>query len=80
MTSVIATPPEHSVYRWHRSSHSGETNSCLELRTPPRRGMTRIRDSKDLFQPPLICSTAAWTTFVTSLRDGEFSAASRPGR
>ncbi|MFF4606024.1 DUF397 domain-containing protein [Streptomyces sp. NPDC001339] len=26
---------EAAPFRWHKSSYSGETNGCLEIRTPP---------------------------------------------
>ncbi|MFD9407294.1 DUF397 domain-containing protein [Streptomyces sp. NPDC059989] len=54
-------------FRWHKSTYSGETNGCLELRTPPQRGKTRIRDSKDLTRRPLTCTTESWMAFVASV-------------
>ncbi|MGW0712235.1 DUF397 domain-containing protein [Streptomyces sp. NPDC002643] len=71
MTSGNAISPislEGPVFRWHKSSHSGETNSCLELRTPPQRGKTRVRDSKDLARPSLVCTTDAWAAFLDAIR------------
>ncbi|MBT2541879.1 DUF397 domain-containing protein [Streptomyces sp. ISL-44] len=40
---------------------------------PPRRGKTRIRDSKDLSRPPLICTTESWMAFVRSVGATECS-------
>lgn len=68
MTTGIAIPTEGPVFRWHKSSHSGETNSCLELRTPPQRGKTRVRDSKDPAKPSVICTVEAWAMFVEAIR------------
>lgn len=78
MIPGIPAPTARPVHRWHRSSHSGETNSCLELRTPPQQGKTRIRDSKDLTKPPLICTTEAWTIFVEAVRAEGVGFASQP--
>jgi hypothetical protein len=58
---------ESIPFRWHKSSYSGETNGCLEIRTPPRAGKTRIRDSKDPFGPVLICTTESWNSFVLAV-------------
>ncbi|MEU8709440.1 DUF397 domain-containing protein [Streptomyces sp. NPDC048565] len=63
---------DESGYRWHRSTYSGETNGCLEIRTPPQLGRTRIRDSKDRFRPPLICTTESWMSFVRSVSAQEW--------
>ncbi|MEU4927854.1 DUF397 domain-containing protein [Streptomyces yokosukanensis] len=30
--------------------------------------MTRVRDSKDLAKPSLICTVEAWATFVEAIR------------
>ncbi|MFF4248656.1 DUF397 domain-containing protein [Streptomyces sp. NPDC001822] len=52
---------------WRRSSRSTGMNNCVEtaLIAP---GRLAVRDSKDTELPHLSLSSAAWTSFVTSLR------------
>ncbi|NEB40341.1 DUF397 domain-containing protein [Streptomyces sp. SID14515] len=65
----VAPPPSSvnpSAPRWRRSSRSTGMNNCVET---ARLGgaLLAVRDSKDVDQPPLRFSAAAWTTFVTGL-------------
>jgi hypothetical protein len=56
--------------RWRKSSHSNDDNgSCVEVDDicPGR-----VRDSKDPEGPALAFTPAAWQSFVTAIRAGEF--------
>lgn len=56
---------------WRKSSYSegGDTN-CLEV-ADGFPGLVPVRDSKVPDGPALIVPAAAWTAFVSAVRDGE---------
>ncbi|WP_030799527.1 DUF397 domain-containing protein [Streptomyces sp. NRRL S-337] len=61
---------------WVKSSYSTSDNgNCLEW--PPAyaraHGEVPVRDSKDPDGPSLTFGPAAWSAFVSHVRDGEFS-------
>ncbi|MGW8376871.1 DUF397 domain-containing protein [Streptomyces sp. ODS28] len=58
-----AALPQHGG--WIRSSHS-TVNSCVEIR--PEHAHLSVRDSKDPEGPRLRFTSAAWTTFLGSVR------------
>lgn len=57
--------------QWRKSSYSGgnDNNNCVEV-DDARPGS--VRDSKDPEGPRLRFNPAAWQSFVTAVRDGEF--------
>lgn len=61
---------EHGNAEWQRSSYSGNSGNCVEM----RRGATAIsvRDSKDPGNGVLAVSAVAWADFVAAVRRGEF--------
>lgn len=67
-------PEEHSVIAghsglpWHRSSHSGGANNCVEAAGSPP--VIHVRDSKTLPGPMLSVASAAWCVFLGTMRTG----------
>jgi hypothetical protein len=60
--------------RWFTSSYSSNGGSCVEIATnlAATRGIVPVRDSKNPAGPRLGFETAAWSSFVTAVRDAEF--------
>ncbi|MET9776173.1 DUF397 domain-containing protein [Streptomyces sp. NPDC006367] len=57
---------------WYKSSYSdGTGNNCIEAAELPTK--IGVRDSKDKQGPALIFPRNSWTSFVTSVRDGEIT-------
>ncbi|MEU4115452.1 DUF397 domain-containing protein [Kitasatospora sp. NPDC028055] len=59
--------------RWRKSSYSGGGGECIEV-ADGFTGVTPVRDSKDPHGPALVFPAAAWQSFVTAVRTGEFDA------
>ncbi|MFD4995836.1 DUF397 domain-containing protein [Streptomyces buecherae] len=61
--------------RWIKSSYSSNGGACVEVATNlASHGTVPVRDSKDPHGPTLIFDTSAWSTFVASVRSGDFTA------
>ncbi|MEU5207901.1 DUF397 domain-containing protein [Streptomyces sp. NPDC020742] len=64
-------------FAWTKSSYSeGNGGECIEIThalTHPH-GLVPVRDSKDPDGPALIFRTPQWTSFVSAVKGGEFSA------
>ncbi|WP_030244667.1 DUF397 domain-containing protein [Streptomyces sp. NRRL S-350] len=58
---------------WRKSSYSGSGGQCVEV-ADGIPGAMPVRDSKDPDGPALTFSAAAWQSFVTAVRTGEFDA------
>jgi uncharacterized protein DUF397 len=61
---------------WRKSSFSGSggaSSGCVEVAPLPGGGVA-VRDTKDRSREAHLHSTAAWTTFLAGVRNGEFSA------
>ena len=74
MTQVPApriAPRELEGALWHTSSYSGTNNNCVE-RGQLTSGRQAVRDTKDRESGTLIFEAAAWQSFVTAVRQGEF--------
>ncbi|MER0242963.1 DUF397 domain-containing protein [Streptomyces sp. HSW2009] len=62
--------------QWTKSSYSGGQGNCIEW-APSRTATTDVvpvRDSKHPHGPALHFDTAAWTTFITNVKAGNFTA------
>ncbi|MEU7280033.1 DUF397 domain-containing protein [Streptomyces sp. NPDC045431] len=57
----------HDGPQWRRSSRSVGMNNCVEAARLDAARLA-VRDSKDTARPPLRFSPAAWTSFVSSLK------------
>ncbi|MFE5588330.1 DUF397 domain-containing protein [Kitasatospora sp. NPDC056531] len=59
---------------WRKSSYSGANGgACVEV-ADGFAGVMPVRDSKDPGGPALLFPAAAWQSFVTAVRTGEFDA------
>ncbi|MFD7905120.1 DUF397 domain-containing protein [Kitasatospora sp. NPDC059747] len=58
---------------WVKSTYSQQGGDCVEA-APNIPGVLPVRDSKDPSGPALIFSPAAWQSFITAIRTGEFDA------
>lgn len=58
--------------RWFKSSYSNNGGNCVEVSTNlvVSSGVVPVRDSKRPEGPALVVSTAAWSSFVTSVKHG----------
>ncbi|MFF3114716.1 DUF397 domain-containing protein [Kitasatospora sp. NPDC057904] len=59
--------------RWRKSTRSGQGGQCVEV-ADGFTGVMPVRDSKDPNGPALVFPTAAWQSFITAIRAGEFDA------
>ncbi|MBC3982575.1 DUF397 domain-containing protein [Streptomyces sp. AC536] len=63
--------------KWIKSSYSSTNGGeCVEWapNTAAATGTIPVRDSKDPHGPTLAFDTAAWTAFVTGVKNGDFDA------
>ncbi|MFH8880541.1 DUF397 domain-containing protein [Streptomyces californicus] len=69
--------PESTTQQWVKSSYSGNGGSCVEWapRTAILTGTVPVRDSKNPDGPALALTADAFTTFVTSVKTGDFTPA-----
>lgn len=58
----------HSGLSWHRSTHSGGTNNCVEAAGSPTG--VHVRDSKNLPAAMRSVAAAAWCIFLGEMRTG----------
>jgi hypothetical protein len=56
---------------WRKSSHSTNGGNCVEIGEGIPTAVP-VRDSKAPHGPALIITPAAWTSFITAVRSGEF--------
>ncbi|WP_433510199.1 DUF397 domain-containing protein [Nonomuraea sp. CA-143628] len=59
---------------WHKSSHSGSGNNCVEV-AHNLPNVVAVRDSKDRSGPALIFTPGEWRAFLAGAKDGEFDLA-----
>jgi hypothetical protein len=52
---------------WHKSSHSGSGDQCVEVAALTA-GTHAVRDSKDPHGPALRFSSAEWRSFLDAVR------------
>ncbi|MFF4171028.1 DUF397 domain-containing protein [Streptomyces sp. NPDC001744] len=62
--------------QWFKSSYSNNGGQCVEVAVNlvPSRGTVPVRDSKDLNGPVLGFRADAFSSFVGSVKTGEFGA------
>lgn len=60
------TSGNHHANSWQKSSYSGASGNCAEVRR--RNGRLAVRDSKTPQNRPLDVPDASWTGFLTALR------------
>ncbi|MGX1756011.1 DUF397 domain-containing protein [Streptomyces lydicus] len=60
--------------RWFKSSYSNNGGDCIEVAANlvASRGVVPVRDSKDPHGLALAFESAAWSSFVTAVKGGEF--------
>ncbi|MFJ7195795.1 MULTISPECIES: DUF397 domain-containing protein [unclassified Streptomyces] len=58
---------------WHKSSYSSGNGQCLEVGDGAQ-GVAPVRDSKSAQGPLLSFHKDSWSTFVTAVKSGAFSA------
>ncbi|WP_369023307.1 DUF397 domain-containing protein [Nocardia cyriacigeorgica] len=63
---------DRSADRWFKSSHSGPSQDCVEI-AHFTGGQVGVRDSTNSTGPELKFAPAAWDTFLTRARRGEFT-------
>lgn len=76
------TPPEikgcvtmnHERFAgWHKSSYSGNANSCVEVGRATD-GTVGVRDTKQHGRGPVLAFAASeWQDFLARIRNGEFT-------
>jgi hypothetical protein len=54
---------------WRKSSYSGNTGNCVEVRT--HEATVTVRDSKNVPGPELAVSSDAWSEFIEGVKRGE---------
>jgi hypothetical protein len=59
---------------WFKSSYSNNGGQCIEVATnlAASRGVVPVRDSKNPTGPALTVPAAAFASFVTAVKSGEF--------
>ncbi|GII67506.1 hypothetical protein Skr01_75910 [Sphaerisporangium krabiense] len=63
-------PAELAGVEWKKSSRSGNSGgNCVEV-AGDLRGAVGVRDSKNLAGPVLVVRPAAWSAFLTGIKDG----------
>ncbi|MGP3979176.1 DUF397 domain-containing protein [Streptomyces sp. 8N114] len=67
-------PDASALSAWRKSSYSDNgTGGCIEVSDNHPNGVP-VRDSKNPHGPAIVFAAAAWTTFVTATKRGEFAA------
>ncbi|MEC4018202.1 DUF397 domain-containing protein [Streptomyces sp. H27-D2] len=67
-------PIDLSAAAWRKSSYSNtDGGQCVEV-ADNFHAVVPVRDSKDPHGPALTFESAAWSSFVTAVRGGEFPA------
>ncbi|GAB7033677.1 DUF397 domain-containing protein [Streptomyces sp. NPDC021749] len=74
---MVSTDVDLTDAEWFKSSYSGgDGGQCIEFSrtlTQPH-GLVPVRDSKDPNGPALIFPASNWTTFISAIKQGQFTA------
>ncbi|MFZ3562891.1 DUF397 domain-containing protein [Streptomyces sp. BH097] len=66
LTLPVCRPDELA---WFKSSASSDQGACVEVALPTA-GWVAVRDSKDTSLGLTMTTDTAWTSFITSVRNG----------
>ncbi|MET7639317.1 DUF397 domain-containing protein [Streptomyces sp. NPDC005438] len=67
---VNSIPDASALTMWRKSSYSGSENQdCVEV-SDSLPGSVPVRDSKNPHGPALVFPATSWTSFTTTLQDG----------
>lgn len=61
-----------SEVKWRKSSYSGNSGNCVEVRAARQSGTVAIRDSKQVPGPELVIAADRWATFLLRVKQGQF--------
>jgi hypothetical protein len=60
---------------WRKSSYSGNSGNCVEVRAAGQTGTVAVRDSKHVPGPELTIAGDKWAAFVRGIKRGHFDLA-----
>jgi hypothetical protein len=60
---------------WRKSSYSGNSGNCVEVRTASPAGTVAVRDSKQVPGPELAIAGDRWAAFLRGVKRGQFDLA-----
>ena len=58
--------------QWRKSSFSGNSGNCVEVRTTSQTAIVAVRDSKRVAGPELTITADRWTAFLYGVKGGQF--------
>jgi len=58
--------------QWRKSSFSGNSGNCVEVRTTSQTATVAVRDSKNAAGPELAIAADRWVTFLRGVKKGQF--------
>lgn len=63
-----------SAAKWIKSSYSDDDGgNCIEI-APGIRDFVPVGDTKSPYAPALMVTHTAWSTFISGVKDGDFTA------
>jgi hypothetical protein len=57
---------------WRKSSYSGNSGNCVEVRITGQAGVVAVRDSKHIPGPELAITAGRWAAFMHGVKQGQF--------
>lgn len=61
--------------QWRKSSFSGNSGNCVEVRTTSQARTVAVRDSKQVPGPELTITGDRWAAFLREVKHGRFDPA-----
>jgi hypothetical protein len=58
--------------QWRKSSFSGNSGNCVEVRTTSQTATVAVRDSKHAAGPELAITADRWAAFLRGVKKGQF--------